>query len=275
MVKGAVELARKVLPSCVRSSVYNVGFKVVSFLRHGTTDYFRMVNIETCAHCNRRCSYCPQRTNPRAELFMSEDHVRKIIDELASLKFFGVVVWTLFNEPLLDHRLASFIAEMQSKVPGAYNTLYTNADCFDLARTEELFAAGLGRIVAATHGTPVKKFREMHASIFEKFSGLIDIKEIDEDSDFLCNRGGSVALTKVAEATNYDKCMLRAIYVTCEGNVVLCCNDYYQTCTFGNISDKGLEEIWFSDGYKRIRKELRAGRRRLPVCQQCFSRSCK
>ena len=55
--------------------------------------------------------------------------------------------------------------------------------------------------------------------------------------------------------------------IRCDGEVLLCCHDIFNTAKIGNIFDHGLKELWNTEHYKKMR--LLAKQRKLPVCQKC------
>jgi radical SAM protein with 4Fe4S-binding SPASM domain len=89
----------------------------------------------------------------------------------------------------------------------------------------------------------------------------------------LYNRGGTV---KPKNLKRVPRCADRTNPVTIDydGNVILCCNDYFSSIKFGNIKEQKFLDIWFSDKYKTLRKQLRKKQYRLPICLKCVSKSC-
>ncbi|PIN76490.1 hypothetical protein COV17_02320 [Candidatus Woesearchaeota archaeon CG10_big_fil_rev_8_21_14_0_10_36_11] len=55
-----------------------------------------------------------------------------------------------------------------------------------------------------------------------------------------------------------------------EGNVVLCSNDYLGRHKFGNVTAKGLMDIWNDKDFKRIRWHKKRGRFDLDICKACI-----
>jgi radical SAM protein with 4Fe4S-binding SPASM domain len=56
-----------------------------------------------------------------------------------------------------------------------------------------------------------------------------------------------------------------------EGDVLLCCNDYYAKYTFGNLKEISLLESWNNVRFKKYRKILleKGGRQKIDLCRNC------
>jgi radical SAM protein with 4Fe4S-binding SPASM domain len=54
-----------------------------------------------------------------------------------------------------------------------------------------------------------------------------------------------------------------------DGTVVPCCYDYKETYAIGNVFDKGLKRLWNNKLYKQVRREIKKGRRKIPLCAIC------
>lgn len=55
--------------------------------------------------------------------------------------------------------------------------------------------------------------------------------------------------------------------IRCDGEILLCCHDIFNTVKIGNILDGRLEDIWNDPKYVNIRKKARE--RKLSICKQC------
>ena len=55
------------------------------------------------------------------------------------------------------------------------------------------------------------------------------------------------------------------------GDVILCCDDYSKKMTLGNVYEKSIKEIWLSEKYKNIRKQIyNRDYKKIPVCKNCY-----
>lgn len=55
--------------------------------------------------------------------------------------------------------------------------------------------------------------------------------------------------------------------IRCDGEVLLCCHDIFNTVKIGNIFDRDLKDMWLSEPYRKMRALGR--QRRLEVCRKC------
>jgi radical SAM protein with 4Fe4S-binding SPASM domain len=84
----------------------------------------------------------------------------------------------------------------------------------------------------------------------------------------LFNRGG---LVRVDNERRLKYCAYPAyeLVIDVDGNVVLCCNDYYGANHFGNVMQTSLLDIWHSTAMSEVRARLLAGHFDLPICRTC------
>lgn len=89
---------------------------------------FNKVEIETISRCNNICEFCPVNKNDDTRPFamMEEDMFKKIIDQLADLKYTSCIALFSNNEPLLDRRLVDFAKYTKEKLPQNFMYIYTN-----------------------------------------------------------------------------------------------------------------------------------------------------
>jgi hypothetical protein len=111
-------------------------------------DYPDVVTIETFMKCNAKCSFCPYpdmaETSPRADLRMPEELFAKIIDDLTDIPTsFGFQInLSRVNEPLLDHRLFTFMDMIEEKLPQVLMFMPTNGSTLTDKNIEKLATYG-------------------------------------------------------------------------------------------------------------------------------------
>lgn len=90
------------------------------------------------------------------------------------------------------------------------------------------------------------------------------------------NRGGNTEAFDTLNAGDkrvFKDCvrLLKNAYVLFNGDLVLCCTDYYKTMVLGNIADASIGEVWNSEKAKKIRSDfLRGDLSEIPLCAECF-----
>jgi radical SAM protein with 4Fe4S-binding SPASM domain len=58
------------------------------------------------------------------------------------------------------------------------------------------------------------------------------------------------------------------VVIDWNGNVVLCCNDYFSSIKFGNVENEKFIDIWNSDLYTKTRSDLRHKKFNLDICKK-------
>ena len=89
-----------------------------------------VVEISDSGTCNRSCSFCP-RSDPGYEdvkEFITEKLHTKIIKELSELNYKGLIMYSGFNEPLLNKQAYKQIASTRKYLPDSKIELITNGD---------------------------------------------------------------------------------------------------------------------------------------------------
>ncbi len=250
------------------------------FLRnYGRLDFFDVIDIEVNTYCNRRCPYCPNSAYEKGlkknEKFMSEKTYEKLIDELAKLKFRGRITPCFYNEPLTDNRLLDLIGYARKKLPYAKIIITTNGDYLDIKSYRNLIKAGVDSFYISQHNCskPSEKLKQVFDFVKKNrnLRRTIHYEVIDPKSRPLFNRGGLVRPQVVSETPiciDYGNPLI----VDYQGNILLCCNDYFGSVNFGNINEKSLLEIWDSEKFKSLRKRLRRGIYDLPICRKCVGK---
>jgi radical SAM protein with 4Fe4S-binding SPASM domain len=63
---------------------------------------------------------------------------------------------------------------------------------------------------------------------------------------------------------------LTSMNILCNGDVILCCNDYRHKLILGNVSEASLKDIWESSEYQALRTKLyKGGYSDCVVCRDC------
>ena len=233
--------------------------KINNIRRHNTPEFFSVVEIETTTYCNRKCTYCPNSISDRGDIknirLMEESLFRKIIDELAEIRFNGRLSPHFYGEPLTDKRLPILLSYARNKLPEAKIVIYTNGDLLNEDTYNELKKAGVDLFhVSNPVGLNINKK---------------DIKVYNLTKEELYNRGALLDIPKKKASC----CLLpyNNLVINYRGDIVLCCNDFYSTKTFGNLKEESLIDIWNKKEYKLIRNELKEGILILDICKGCIN----
>jgi len=120
-------------------------------LKYRTFRVFDEINIETDTLCNRKCKYCPNAYFERKREQMPEGLFRKIINELAAIKFGGCIFLHFFNEPLINKRLIDFIKYIRTKGLKGPIRIDTNGDLLNIDLFHTMIDAGVNYILVTQY----------------------------------------------------------------------------------------------------------------------------
>jgi Radical SAM superfamily/Iron-sulfur cluster-binding domain len=113
------------------------------------------VQIQTTTRCNAACAMCPYPVVTGEPGFshavMEEPRFLRILDDLRGGDVERLSLF-LMNEPLLDKRLARWIALARAALPGATLGLFSNGSALDRSRALALAEAGLDELCVSVHG---------------------------------------------------------------------------------------------------------------------------
>ena len=94
----------------------------------GLVGFPAIVHLETLAHCNAACNFCPYPTLERKGARMSDALIAKVINDLADMPkdvYFQFAPYKV-SEPFLESRLFDILAMANDKLPSARISLITN-----------------------------------------------------------------------------------------------------------------------------------------------------
>ncbi len=245
--------------------------KVYNWFKYGDASFFQDICIEVNAHCNRSCVYCPNLKYRRDPEWISEEMFDLFLQRIEKLNWTGTVSYAHFGETLLNKRIVDFVKRTKEKIPGALPKIYTNGDFLTHELMAELVQAGLFNIVISQHDKhPSEEWQERILSIRKKYAPYVTFSVIRDIN--LGNWGGLVEIPKtMARQKESQACRVpsASLHIMLNGNIVLCCNDYFCEKTFGNIKDNSVIDIWETQEFSTVRRELRKGVLRYSMCQSC------
>ena len=238
-------------------------------------DKFSFVYIETIASCNRKCPYCPNSKSDRGSLEnrkkMEVKLFHKIINELSELGWIGELLLHFYGEPLLDERLPDFVSYAKSRLPGSPIAIYTNGDFLTVDLYKKLVKSGVTDFLVTQHQreelNTVKELLE-----YRKNHGKDKVGLRCKKLNWISSRGGLIQV-KGVKARPKKVCVyplnLYCLGVNYAGEVIFCCEDYFNEVKLGNIEKEKLINIWNSSYYKQLRNEVSRGVFKLDLCKKC------
>ncbi len=146
---------KKIIPDFLKPLARNFYRGFYNFLKYGKSNFFSSVDFENITTCNRRCSYCPNSIYERGlaenKKLMDEKIFKKIINELAEIKYSGMIRPVFYGEPLLDHRFLDWIHYIREKLSKTEIIIFTNGDILTLDLYKSLIKAGANLFIVSNH----------------------------------------------------------------------------------------------------------------------------
>lgn len=260
-------------PHLYRFMTYNL-FKVyseiVNSIKYKDKYFFHSISLEISTYCNRKCDYCPNKDYETPKESMSWEIFKHVVEELKKINYTGIFQYHLFNEPLFDDRLVEFSKYVSLHLPNVTQVLISNGDILDISKAKELSEAGIDKFVVTVHDRNPEKNLERLKPIKKFLKYKMRLQTTNEL--YLANRGGSVDIENEKRKAQFKKCPdIRTLIITKDGDVILCCQDYFKKYVMGNVMEKSLLDIWNS--YKDLREKLlKHNIVELPICKTCLNR---
>lgn len=224
---------------------------------------FQSIQIQTKQECNLKCEFCPNSYIKQTGHKMTLKLYKKIINELAELNYKGKIGLYLMNEPLMDDRFLTLVKYARSNLKEVELYISTNGTLLNDKIVNDLRSSGINRIVVSCYTK----------EIYEKVENLnvtkLKFYEKDLKNQFY-NRGGNSEGYGNEVEQKYCKNPFTQMYITSNGEAVICCADYKKEVVMGDVKNQSLMDIWGNDKYKHYRKHLLKGQRRLlALCKNC------
>ena len=264
----------KISPDLYRNIVYENGYKIYSeianSIKYKDKYFFHSVSLEISTYCNRKCHYCPNKDYETPKNFMSWDIFKSAIAQLKDIKYTGIFQYHLFNEPLFDERLTDFVRYTSTHLPKVTRVLISNGDLLNIEKAKELSEAGVDKFVVTVHDANPERNLERLKPVKEFLKEKMRLQTSNEL--YLTNRGGLIDIEDEKRKADYKKCpYIRTLTIGYNGDVILCCHDYFRKYIMGNVMEKSILEIWNS--YHNLRKQLlKYNNPELPICKICLKR---
>lgn len=256
------------IPEVIKPTLRGWYNEINKILTYGINrkDIFTALDFEINSQCNLECSYCPASfKDGRGKHLMPVETFKKAVNDLSKINYSGRISPHFFGEPLLDERLPELMAYARKKLPNAEIIIHTNGIRLSKEKYDACMSSGVTGFLVTKHTkTMPKNIVEIVDSKYAKH-GTIKVRSIDHLTLF--NRGGSVKPKNERKMTNCYY-ISDEISITHSGNVV-CTNDFMETHVFGNVNESDLLEIWNSEEFRKVRKEVRKGVFKLDMCKKC------
>jgi len=260
--------------------------KSLQFFKDTNIPLPSIVEISDSGTCNRSCVFCPRSDPEWIKKFDNKEFIKKelhekICKELSEYNYNGIVVYSGFNEPLLNKACFDNIARTRKYLPNAKIELITNGDVLNLTRLKKLFTSGLSTILISVYDGPedMIKFKKLcELAKLDKNQFVIRNRYLPPEDDYgitMSNRGGQMknaghsisSLKKsIKEPCYYPSYTL---FIDYNGDVLMCSHDWGKKNILGNLNKNTILDIWMSENAKKSRFNLAKSDRGFSPCNEC------
>ena len=245
-----------------------------------------VVEISDSRTCNRSCVFCP-RSDPKwikefdNKEFIKKNLHEKICKELSEYNYSGIIVYSGFNEPLLNKACFENVARTRKYLPNAKIELITNGDVLNLERINKLFSSGLSTLLISVYDGPedMIKFKNLCAEAnLNENQFVIRNRYLPPEEDYgitMSNRGG--LMENAAHSIESLKKSIKEpcyypsynFFIDYNGDVLMCSHDWGKKNILGNLNKDTILDIWMSENAKKSRFNLANSDRDFSPCNVC------
>jgi len=247
---------------------------------------FSLVEISDSGTCNRSCSFCPRSNKNWIEEFDKKEFIEpklheSILSQLKDLNYSGIVIYSGFNEPLLNKNIYNNIAQTKNYLPKAKIELITNGDVLNEKRLIKLFESGLSTLLISVYDGPddMVKFENMCKNAnLDKDQYVIRKRYLPPEQNFgitMSNRSGLMEKAEhsipALKETLKTPCYYPSytLFIDYNGDVLMCSHDWGKKNILGNLKKDKIMDVWVSDNAMKSRKNLANGDREFSPCNVC------
>ncbi|MBM3253840.1 MAG: radical SAM protein, partial [Candidatus Omnitrophica bacterium] len=269
------------------SDLKKLQHKYLKYLQQKTLSFPRIIHIETRSKCNGICGFCPASifTDQRDDVYMKDELIQKIIEELVELNYCNRISFYNNNEPFLDERIFQLVRFAREKLPKAYLELKSNGIILTTEKILKIFNAGLDMLYINYYSNN-SQFNQNLLDIKTDLEKIRRFKGHLEDDKYFyrikinLRNANKVGRSRAGNSPNkkyIDKPLHRVCFrpfemltVNPKGNVSVCSEDFLYEVNMGNIEKQSLSEIWNSDKWNTLRYSLIMGHRNCTgPCSKC------
>ncbi|MDN5126631.1 radical SAM protein [Aliarcobacter butzleri] len=249
---------------------------------------FSIVEFNLFGNCNRNCSFCPVSDTSfykKTKDAISVELYEKIMQDLASIKYKGKLLYSAFCEPLLHKKIEELIFLSKKYLPNCRVEIVSNGDLITTKKLKKLFEAGLDTISISMYDGPhqILHFENMmNEANLTKEQVILRRRYFDGDNFgiTISNRAGLIDSNqyrdkneqKIIDLPLKSNCFY-PFYMTLidyNGDMLLCPHDWKKTTVIGNLAKNNIWDLW-KNGKKlnTIRKILSDENRNFTPCKTC------
>ncbi len=263
-------------------------------------DICTTVQIETIAHCNATCDFCPVGFLPfnRPQGVMPDSLYRKIVDDAVDMGVTTVIPF-LNGEPLMDKHLFDRLDYIAAK--GLRTVIFTNGSLLNKAKADRLATyTNIDSITFSFHGGDEYTYEKVMGLNFNYTRKNIDyfltitqvptnvyllsyehtresvdaFKQLWREHAFVSEAyftWGGLTESQRARLLEHppQPCqrLLHHMTVLVDGRVNLCCMDFHGAVILGDVNQMALADIWA--GNQAMRNRHKRYDFDMALCRDC------
>lgn len=271
---------------------------------------FENVEIEINTVCNYKCEYCPVRYEPKQPQFMSIEDFSTIIEKITHYPTIKNVSLSSYNEPLIDpyfiervnilakHGLSLILHTNGSRLDkhmvdflngtGCINEVHVNFPCYDSEKysvitgrntfdqvcenIEYAIESGLNInfSIQKVDNAYKENLKVMNQLYSERLGKKITAWTTVDRAGILKNKYAQRIF--ISDTLAGCRNVLKWLTINVNGDCFICCNDYYNSYTYGNLLQNELSEIVASSSYTNIIQSIFGQNSSSEdfICRKCY-----
>jgi radical SAM protein with 4Fe4S-binding SPASM domain len=252
------------------------------------------VNIEICSHCNGRCSFCPVGFDPLPKKLMSNVNFEQIINRIPIGEIDWISL-NHYNEPLLDPNFIEKVCILkkygfklrlftngvllnQKKIDalfaiGNVELIVVNLPTLDPNKYSQLMGMSYKPAIMKqllylvekefptevcinnSHEEALKTKNDLEY-FFKQNNSHLPRMIINRTHDRAGLLESGEFLLKSKASTYGCRRFFSQLNINVNGEVFMCCQDYYQESIFGNLLEQDLKTILTNESASKLRKMI-------------------
>ena len=198
---------------------------------------------------------------------MTLDFLDAVLKKLQLKKWAGTVDIGWNNEPMLDwDSLRMGVRKIREAFPSAFVRMYSNGFGLTQEKLNELMALGLSYFFITLHENDEKRRQLILSWVPAKDQTRIRVTLFQEIA--ILNASGHAV--EGAPPSNEKFCVMQfAPVIRLNGDITLCCCDYYSETVLGNILRDDFWQVWRKSWWQRVR--IMFGSKAAKACHACYN----
>ena len=257
----------------------HVDYGLQQTLREERGIIFQQLELTLTGLCNRFCSFCP-RNDPEifksTKTYLSPEILNKIYKTLSIYNYAGRISIAGFGEPFTHNQLDEILKDTREILPKSTIDIITNGDFMKTKLMKKILENDhYDRILISAYDgeSQVENLITNFSSYIDKGKIVVRKRYLTKDADELLlfsNRTGLVDYGNKQDAKkNICFYPFYNIFIDSNGDVILCSHDWEKNKIFGNIYEKDILDIWFSEEYQKFRETIADNGRKEMPCATC------